>query len=735
MDGMTLRQDSVDPGIGRNMDLRIVGMTCASCVGRVERALKKVPGVVSAEVNLATERAHVVSTDPAAGYEALAAAVGRAGYEAARIDAPAAPDTSAHEAWQVAIAAALSAPLLIGMALHMAGAPVMLPGWLQCALASVVQFWFGRHFYVQSWKALRARTGNMDLLVALGTSAAWGISVYALFTTPPGQPAALYFESAALIVTFVLAGRWLEARARGQTASAIRALIALRPDIARVRRDGQELTLPVSQVRVGDVVILRPGERIPVDGRVIEGQGSVDEAMLTGESLPVSKQVGSQVTGGAMNLDGSLAIATIAVGADSMLARIVGLVEGAQASKAPVQRMVDRVAGVFVPVVIAAALLTLLGWWAATGQLELAVINAVSVLVIACPCALGLATPTAIMVGTGAAARRGILIGNAEALEAARNVTLVAFDKTGTLTEGKPRVTDIVPASQDATQEDGGTQDDIRRLAAGLQAGSEHPLARALRDQAATPATRFRAIPGRGVEGDIAGRSLILGNDQLMEAHDIAQGSLAATAARLAEAGHSLSWLAETAPHKRLLGLIGFADTAKPGARAAIAELHAMGLKVAMLTGDGQGAAQAIAAELGIDHIEASLLPDAKAAAITRLRDGGAVVAMVGDGINDAPALATADLGIAMATGTDIAMHSAGITLMRGDLALVATTLKLSRRIWHTIRRGLFWAFAYNVIGIPLAAAGLLSPVIAGAAMALSSVSVVGNALMLRRGK
>jgi len=721
MDGMTARQDSVD--------LRIVGMTCASCVSRVERALKKVPGVVSAEVNLATERAHVVSGGPVAGFDALAAAVGGAGYAATRLDAPAAPDTSADEFWQVVIAAALSAPLLIGMALHMAGARFMLPGWAQCALASVVQFWFGRHFYAQGWKALRAGAGNMDLLVALGTSAAWGISVYALLTTPAGQPPALYFESAALIVTFVLAGRWLEARARGQTASAIRALIALRPDTARVRRDGQEITLPVAQVRVGDVVTLRPGERIPVDGSVIEGEGSVDEAMLTGESLPVTKQVGSQVTGGAMNLDGSLAIATTAIGADSMLARIVGLVEGAQASKAPVQRMVDRVAGVFVPVVVGIALLTLLGWWAATGQLERAVIDAVSVLVIACPCALGLATPTAIMVGTGAAARRGVLIGNADALEAAKNVTLVAFDKTGTLTEGKPRVTDIVPATPDDTP------DDLRLLAAGLQAGSEHPLARALRDPAAAPATRFRAIPGRGVAGDIAGRSLILGNDHLMATHDIATDELADTAARLADAGHSLSWLAETAPHPRLLGLIAFADTAKPGARAAIAELHAMGLTVAMLTGDGPGAAQGIAAELGIDQVEASLLPDAKAAAITRLRAGGAVVAMVGDGINDAPALATADLGIAMATGTDIAMHSAGITLMRGDLALVAATLKLSRRIWRTIRRGLFWAFAYNMIGIPLAAAGLLSPVIAGAAMALSSVSVVGNALLLRTGK
>ncbi len=719
-------------------DLNIGGMTCASCVNRVERALKREPGVIPAEVNLAAERARITVLAGAVGIEALAAAVRGAGYEASPVTKARAASAenaeavakSRRELFHVLAAAALSAPLVAGMAAHLVGIRWMVPGLGQLVLASIVQFWLGWRFYVAGWKAARALSGNMDLLVALGTTAAWGLSVYELLATGPGREPTLYFETSALLITFILFGRWLEARAKRQTASAIRALMGLRPDKARIRRAGAEVEVPLAQVALGDVVVVRPGERIPVDGRLVEGGGSVDESMLTGESLPVDKAVSDRVTGGSINSDGLLVVETTAIGAETTLAKIVRLVEGAQASKAPIQRLVDKVSAVFVPVVLGIALVTFFGWWAATGNATGAVLDAVAVLVIACPCSLGLATPTAIMAGTGIAARHGILIQDAEALERAHAIGVVAFDKTGTLTEGRPQVTEIVPA-------EGMEAGEVLRLAAALQAGSEHPLALAVRAHAEgiqpVPTSFFRALAGRGVSAEVEGRALILGAIRLIEEHQLAPGALAARAAALEKSGHTVSWLAETAPTPRVLGVLVFGDTIKGTAKAAIGRLHREGVRTVMLTGDSRGAARAVAQALGIDEIVPEILPGDKAEAVSRLRGEGKVVAMVGDGINDAPALAAADIGIAMATGTDVAMHTAGVTLMRGDPALVADAIDISRRTYRKIRQGLGWAFVYNVAGIPLAALGFLNPVIAGAAMALSSVSVVTNALLLRR--
>ncbi len=712
-------------------DLQIQGMTCASCAGRVERALQRIPGVLAASVNLATERAHIVATGGTTDALALADAVTRAGYAASPAgDAATQPPRDNRDLWHLAWAAALSVPLLLGMAAPLLGLGMALPGWVQFALATPVQFWLGWRFYVAGWRAARALSGNMDLLVALGTTAAWGLSTATLLSSAPGHDR-LYFESSALIITFVLLGKWLEGRAKRSTASAIRALTALRPDIAHLRRGETERDIPVMQLVRGDQVVVRPGERIPADGMLITGSGSVDESMLTGESRPVEKEPGAPMIGGTIGLDGSLVIEVTAVGAETMLARIVRMVEGAQASKAPIQRLADTVSAVFVPVVLGLAVLTLGGWWLATGNPATAILNAVAVLVIACPCALGLATPTAILVGTGAAARRGILIKDAAALERAHAIQVVAFDKTGTLTQGRPAVSDIVAL-------DGDRAGALRR-AASLQAGSEHPLAAALRILAegeavkAQPMTGFCALPGRGVSGTVDGQTLLLGNRRLMQDAGVDTAPLTGRAAGLESGGHTVSWLAKVGTPPRLLAIVAFSDIVKPGAAAAVTALHRLGLRTVMLTGDSQGAARATATPLGIDEVSAEILPEDKAAAVMKLRDAGHVVAMVGDGINDAPALAAADIGIAMATGSDVAIESAGITLLRGDPALIADAIDISRRTYAKIRQGLFWAFAYNVVGIPLAAFGLLSPTVAGAAMALSSVSVVGNALLLRR--
>ncbi len=716
-------------------------MTCASCVARVEKALAGVPGVTKASVNLATERAQVeLSAD--AGTEALLQAVQAAGYSAQAVDdtaqtaaVPAGLPGRDHALLAIMLAALLSLPLVIAMLGELAGFNWMLPPWMQLALATPVQFVLGARFYRGAWKALKAGAGNMDMLVALGTSAAYGLSVYQMLAMDSHAMPHLYFEASTVVITLVLLGKWLEGRAKRQTVSAIRALQALRPDTARVRRQDADEDIPIAAVRIHDLVVVRPGERIAVDGTVVEGSSHVDEALITGESLAVPRQPGDQVIAGSINDDGLLLVRTIAIGSETTLARIIRLVEDAQAHKAPIQQLVDQVSAVFVPVVIAIALATLAGWWLYDGNTAKAIINAVAVLVIACPCALGLATPTAIMAGTGVAARYGILIKDAQALELAHRISTVVFDKTGTLTLGKPVVTELLPLSLDRQA--------LLRLSASLQQGSEHPLAKAVLQLAQSQkialaaVSDWKALPGRGLRARVEGRPLLLGNTRLMQEYTIDLSPLQAQADSLAAAGNTVSWLAQLHEQPEmssaLLGLLAFGDSLKPGAADAIRGLHAQGLRTVLLTGDNAGSAQSVAQALGMEQVLAEILPADKARHIAALRNAGQVVAMVGDGINDAPALAAADVGIAMSTGTDVAMQAAGITLMRGDPALVADAIAISRRTYQKIRQNLFWAFVYNLVGIPLAAAGLLNPVIAGAAMAFSSVSVISNALLLKR--
>jgi len=714
-----------------DIELSIEGMTCASCVARVERALGRVPGVVDVAVNLATERARV-RTAGAVDDATLMAAVDAAGYRArhpataapgAGQQAPgkARPDT--REARHLVIAALLTAPLVLPMAGMLFGRHWMLPGWVQLVLATPVQFWLGARFYRAGWHALRAGTGNMDLLVALGTSAGFGLSVHHLLQGSTD----LYFEASAAIITLILLGKYLEGRAKRQTTAAIRALQALKPATARVRGPSGEVEVPVEQVRVGDLVIVRPGERFPVDGQLREGRTHADESLITGESVPVAKSAGDPVTGGAVNGEGVVVVQTRAIGAETALARIIRLVEDAQAKKAPIQKTVDRVSAVFVPAVLMVALATLLAWGLATQDWNAAILNAVAVLVIACPCALGLATPTAIMAGTGVAAGAGILIKDAEALELAHKVDVVAFDKTGTLTMGEPRLVEAIPAE--------GTRDALLGLAAALQSGSEHPLARAVLREASpvAAATDTRALPGRGLTGWIDGQQVWLGNRALIDEVRADAGALAARAEALAGSGHTVSWLARGSEGAvRVLGLLAYRDEPRASARGAIDRLHRLGVRTVMISGDNAGAAHGIADRLGIDEVHADVRPEQKVDVVQALKRHG-VVAMVGDGINDAPALAASDVGIAMGSGTDVAMHAAAITLMRGDVALVADAIDVSRRTTRKIHQNLFWAFGYNVVGIPLAAMGLLNPILAGAAMAFSSVSVLGNTLLLKR--
>ena len=647
------------------------------------------------------------------------AAVCKAGYGAQPAsDAPAA-DADDHaarrdrrEMAEAGIALALALPLVVPMLLMALGIHLMLPGWVQLLLAAPVQFVFGARFYVAGFRAARAGTGNMDLLVALGTSAAFGLSLYEM--AAGGE---LYFEASALVIALVRLGKALETGARHRAMAAIRALAQLRPATAHVIRAGAEVEIKLERVEIGDIAIIRPGERIAVDGRIVEGTSEVDEAHITGESLPVSKHPGDRVTGGAINGSGLLRVQTTAIGAETVLSRMVRLIEDAQGAKPAIQKLVDQVAAVFVPVVLGIAALTLAAWLFAGVGAEIALLRAVAVLVIACPCALGLATPTAILAGTSIAAKYGILIKDPDVLERAHAVRTVIFDKTGTLTIGKPDLTAVIAVT--------GTEDEVLADAAAVQAGSEHPLARAVLNAAAArglhwpTATDSSAIPGQGMRATVAGRILLLGKTALLQNLDL--GDFPDRAEALAAAGKTVSWLAEAAPQPRVLGLLAFADTEKPNAAAAIARLAQ----------DGIGSIMLIAIRIGIAQVEADVLPGDKAARIVALRAEGPV-AMVGDGINDAPALAAADIGMAMATGTDVAMHAAGITLMRGDLFLVAAALDITRRTRAKIRQGLFWAFFYNVVGIPLAAFGLLTPTLAGAAMALSSASVVLNALSLR---
>lgn len=741
-------------------DLGIGGMTCASCVTRVEKAIARLPGVEQATVNLATETArvrwHPVGDMPThdMAVARVQRAVRDAGYEPKAVLVDEQVPTRwglPADAWPVVCGVLLSAPLVLPMVGDLLGRHWMLDAWWQFLLATPVQFVLGARFYKAAWHALKAGTGNMELLVSIGTTAGWALSTWLWWQAEPGEMVHLYYEGSAVVITLVLLGKWLEARAKRQTTEAIRALHALRPETAHLLPDGvlrEAITdVPVAELLVGDVVLIKPGERVPADGTVLDGETQVDESMLTGEPMPVHREVGDTLTGGSLNGDGAVQLRVSAVGAHSVLNRIIALVEDAQAGKAPVQRLVDRVAAVFVPVVVAAALLTWAGWWWWQGvSMEEALVHAVAVLVIACPCALGLATPAAIMAGTGVAAQQGILIKDAEALENAHRVDTVAFDKTGTLTQGQPRLVGWTPVP-------GADRDHVLQAAAALSRASEHPLAQAVLAAAGTgdgigtalDAQVVRAVPGRGTQGEVQGTPLVLGSLVWMKELGVDLGPLAEPAKALQAQGATVSVLAvgpdPSKPHAPgPLAVLGFADEPKPGAVEAIAQLRARGLRVVMVSGDNRSAAEAMAVRLGMRPAEgevlAEVLPGEKAQVVTRLKTGGHQVAMVGDGVNDAPALAAADVGMAMGHaqgGSDVAMHAAGITLMRGDPRLVSAALDISARTVAKIRQNLFWAFAYNVAGIPLAALGYLSPVVAGAAMALSSVSVLANALWLSR--
>ncbi len=746
------------------ISLDVEGMTCASCVNRIERYLNKVEGVAEASVNLATERARVSFDASQVALPDLIGAVERAGYNvrpepiaeppaavaatAGEAVLPMERQVDAHEAAREREIADLrrKSVVSIGVGLVMMGL-MYLPLGLDLVLiapllliaAAVVQFWAGAVFYRATWAAARHGATNMNTLVAVGTSVAFGYSAFVTLwpslATAWGFPYHLYYETAVIIIGLILMGRWLEARAKKQTAGAIKALMGLQARTARVLRDGAEIDVPVEQVVVGDLVRVRPGEKVPVDGIIAEGRSALDESMLTGESLPVDKSIGDEVIGATLNRTGSFLFRATRVGADTALAQIVRLVEEAQGSKAPLQRMADQVAGVFVPIVLVVAALTAAGWLIFGPSPVFAVTVAIAVLIIACPCALGLATPTAIMVGTGKAAEHGILVRGGEALEQTRRIDAVVLDKTGTLTRGRPSVTRIVPAGA-------ASEDEVLRLAAAAEIGSEHPLGEAIvsrareRELAVPDAVDFDAVPGKGIRASVDGRAVAIGNRALLDAESIDLGDSAAIADELAREGATPMFVAADGV---LLGTIAVADTLKGESRQAVAELEALGLEVWMLTGDNQLTAEAVAQQAGIVRVLAEVQPDEKAEKVRQLQAAGKIVAMVGDGINDAPALAQADLGIAIGTGTDVAMAASDITLIGGDLRTIVTSIALSRKTVGVIKQGLFWAFGYNVVLIPVAMGALypffgilLNPVLAAAAMAMSSVSVVTNALRLR---
>ena len=715
------------------VELALGGMTCAACAARIEKQLNKLPGVEAA-VNFAAERAHVRYAPGAVDVDRLIATVVKTGFTADVSTSDTRAEETAkklalyhEEVRRFWIAAALSLPLVAQMA-FMFGAEVhadVIPRWLQLLLATPVQFWIGWRFYVGGFHAIRGGAGNMDVLVALGTSMAWAYSFVVTVWDLHHQH--VYFEASATVITLVLLGKILEARAKAKTSAAIEALAKLQPQIARIERDGALIDVAVATLIPGDVFVVRAGEAVPVDGEVIEGASFANESMLTGESLPVIKAAGDKVFAATLNGDGLLRCRATGVGSHTLLAGIIRLVEEAQGSKAPVQRLADKVAAIFVPVVTVIALLTFIAWWALAGDFTQALVNAVAVLVIACPCALGLATPTAIMVGTGQGAKAGVLIRNAVALELAEKLKLLVVDKTGTLTEGRPVVTDVagVGAGDTAT---------LLQLAASLEQGSTHPLAAAIVARAkadglalATP-QNVVTTAGRGLSGEVDGRRVRLGSVTWIKE----QGWAAPQADALADAGRSV---VAVVADDNLLGFIGIADPLRATSRAAVARLNRLGIEVVMLTGDNAGTARAVAHEAGIEHFEAEVLPGDKAAAVNKLRAGGRLVGMAGDGINDAPALAAADVSFAMAAGSDVAMQAADVTLMRDDLNGVADAISLSRATLAKIRQNLFFAFIYNVLGIPLAAFGMLNPVIAGAAMAMSSVSVVSNSMLLKNWK
>lgn len=756
----------------------IDNISCSSCISRIEKALMKTTGVVEAQVNLATNRAQVTKLTTVADDTILQAIIS-AGYHPTLVDSKSASTThhttqietdtnrdnhnvtalkstikENSQVFYVVIAALLSLPLTLPMWAGLFGYHWQIPAFIQFMLATPVQFWLGARFYKAGWKAIKAGAGNMDLLVALGTSAAFGLSLYQWWLHySDGTEPHLYFEASAVVITLVLLGKWLETRAKNQTTSAIKALQALKPTTARIRENGVDIERSIDAVNVNDLVVVRAGERIAVDGVIESGSSHVDESLITGESLAVEKSTGDSVTGGSINAEGLLLIRTSRIKTETTLARIIRLVEDAQAKKPPIQHLVDKISAVFVPIVLLIAILTFITWYYLSGDIEGAIINAVTVLVIACPCALGLATPATIMVGTGVAARHGILIKDAEALEVAHRITTVVFDKTGTLTEGRPTLTTLKTVAELTCGSEAEIAEHRHQFLiqlASIQHNSEHPLAKAVLTAAnelnITPLTvdHVQTLAGKGISATINNKTFIVGSSRLMKEYDIDLTVLINDATHCQQQGNSVSWLAQIEDNlnkenprenKKLLGLIAFGDTIKRDAIAAISQLNKMKIETVLLSGDNLGSVTTTAQALGIKQMVAELLPQDKASHIMQLKQGDQIIAMVGDGVNDAPALATADVGIAMSTGTDVAMHTAAITLMNGNPTLVANAIEISQKTYRKIKQNLFWAFIYNMMGIPLAATGVLNPMIAAAAMALSSVSVLVNALLLNKVK
>ena len=713
-----------------HIDLQITGMHCASCSARLEKSLNQLPGV-SAVVNIATEKASITFDSQQSDIGRLIAAVRDTGFDAHPVRDFAAEKVARMQAYryellQFGIAALLTLPLLGEMLLMFFGIHLMMPAWMQWLLATPVQFWAGRRFYTGAWSALKSGSSNMDVLVVLGTSAAYFMSCAVVLLQLDQPP---YFEASATLITLVLLGKLLEARAKRKASAALEALVNLTPKFAHVERDGQILDVSAGQLRPDEVFFVHPGESVPVDGEVLEGTSSLDESMLTGESLPQAKQAADKVYAATLNQHGLLKCRAVAVGSHTQLAAIIRLVEQAQGSKAPIQRLADKISGIFVPVVLVIAALTFVAWWMLGGIFSTALINAVSVLVIACPCALGLATPTAVVVATGRAAHAGIIVKDAAALENAHKLAVLVLDKTGTLTEGKPALTDLLPA-------DGIAPDELLQIAASLAQNSSHPLSRALLEHAQsqqispTPTRDFSELSGSGVRATIGDATYLLGSSAF-----IAQSGIVPDEAQLRALQQQGKSIIAVARGNMLLGTIAFTDRLRDSSRTAVAKLGGMGIHVVMLSGDNAATAKAIAAQAGINEFRAEVLPQDKAAVVQAFKSEGKLIGMVGDGINDAPALAVADVGFAMKSGSDIAIETADLTLMRNDLISVVDAISLSRATLRKIRQNLFFAFAYNVLGIPLAALGMLNPVIAGAAMAMSSVSVVSNALLLKRWK